>query len=94
METNITMKELKKQYQTQFLKNADFRVHSGKTCYVRKKYHDRISQIAEILGQKSFSISAYIDNVLCEHFERYGWCMDTLLKERFIEILTENSNNN
>lgn len=79
------------EYRKQFVRKPDFNVHSGKTCYVRKKYHERISQIAELLGQKSFTISAYIDNVLSEHFERYGWCVETLLKERFNEILTDNN---
>ena len=80
--------EMLEEYRRQYVRKSDFNVHSGKTCYVRKRYHERISQIAEILGQKSFSISAYIDNVLYEHFEQFGWCMDTLLKQRFEEILT------
>ena len=76
------------EYRQQFVRKSDLNAHSGKTCYIRRKYHERISQIAELLGQKSFSISAYVDNVLQEHFEQYGWCMDQLLKQRFEEILT------
>jgi len=83
--------DMVEEYRQQFVRKPDFNVHSGKTCYVRRKYHERISQIAELLGQKSFSISAYIDNVLSEHFERYGWCVDALLKQKFDEILTNNS---
>ena len=75
------------EYQQLFVKKPDFNVHTGKTCYVRRKYHERISQIAEMLGQKSFSISGYIDNVLYEHFEKYDGCVDALFKKRFEEIL-------
>lgn len=78
------------EYQQQFVRKSDFNVHTGKTCYVRRKYHERISQIAEMLGQKTFSISGYIDNVLYEHFEKYDGCVDTLFKKRFEEILTTN----
>lgn len=78
------------EYRQLFVRKSDLNAHSGKTCYIRRKYHERISQIAEILGQKSFSISAYVDNVLQEHFEQYGWCVDSLLKQRFEEILTNN----
>lgn len=38
------------EYQQQFVRKSDFNVHMGKTCYVRRKYHERISQIAEMLG--------------------------------------------
>ena len=71
-----------------FVKKTDFNAHSGKTCYMRPRYHERISQIVEILG-RGVSISAYLDNVLYEHFERYGEAVDTLLKQRFNEILTK-----
>ena len=80
------------EYQELFVRKPDFNVHSGKTCYVRRKYHERISQIAEMLGQKTFSISGYIDNVLHEHFEKYDGCVDELFKKRFEEILKSKDN--
>lgn len=73
-------------YQRQFVKKSDFNAHSGKTCYMRARYHERISQIVEILG-KGVSISAYLDNVLYDHFEKYGEAVDTLFKQKFNEIL-------
>lgn len=77
---------LVEEYQRQFVKKSDFNAHSGKTCYMRPRYHERISQIVEILG-KGVSISAYLDNVLYEHFEKYGEAVDTLFKQKFNEIL-------
>lgn len=79
---------LVEEYQRQFVKKSDFNAHSGKTCYMRPRYHERISQIVEILG-KGVSISAYLDNVLYEHFEKYGEAVDTLFKQKFNEILTK-----
>ena len=86
--TKVTKPALIDEYQQQFVRKSDFNVRIGKTCYVRRKYHERISQIAEMLGQKSFSISGYIDNVLYEHFAKYDGCVDALFKKRFDEILT------
>ena len=47
-------------YETTFLKGMDIPARYGKPVYVRREYHERIAKI-----------SAYIDNVLAQHFEQY-----------------------
>jgi hypothetical protein len=43
----------------------------GKSVYIRKEYHDRISQITAIAGRNEISLSGYIDNVLTNHFRDF-----------------------
>jgi hypothetical protein len=44
----------------------------GKSVYIRREHHDRISQIVSVTGRKNVSIYEYIDNVLTHHFENFG----------------------
>ena len=39
--------------------------------YVRREYHERIAKISVMLTGGKVSLSAYIDNVLAQHFEQY-----------------------
>lgn len=58
-------------YETSFLKGMDVAARYGKPVYVRRAYHERIAKISMILTGGKVSLSAYIDNVLAEHFEQY-----------------------
>ena len=58
-------------YETTFLKGMDVPARYGKPVYVRREYHERIAKISMILTGGKVSLSAYIDNVLAEHFEQY-----------------------
>jgi hypothetical protein len=44
---------------------------SNKTVGIRTKYHKRIAQIVEFIGDDDVSIFSYLDNVLKHHFETY-----------------------
>lgn len=43
----------------------------NKTVAIRTKYHKRIAQIVEFIGDDDVSIFSYLDNVLKHHFETY-----------------------
>jgi hypothetical protein len=43
----------------------------GKSVYIRREYHDRISQIVSVIGSNEVSMYEYIDNVLTHHFESF-----------------------
>lgn len=66
---------------------SDFNAHTGKTCYVSKKNHARISQITSLIKDQKISISTYIDMVLEEHFKKYGSSVDYFMVEKFKENL-------
>jgi hypothetical protein len=57
-------------YQSLFIKKTDLPpARFGKSVYLRKEYHDRISQIVSVIGENEVSIFGYIDNVLAHHFD-------------------------
>ena len=58
-------------YDTTFLKGMDIPARYGKPVYVRREYHERIAKISMMLAGGKVSLSAYIDNVLAQHFEQY-----------------------
>ena len=65
---------------------SDFNTRSGKSCNIRQRYHYRIAKMTELLGDKSLSISTYVDMVLGEHFRRFGEAMDIVMKQKFDEM--------
>lgn len=58
-------------YDSTFLKGMDIPARYGKPVYVRREYHERIAKISMMLTGGKVSLSAYIDNVLAQHFEQY-----------------------
>jgi len=56
----------------------------GKSIYIRKEHHDRISQIVTVIGLNEVSLFGYIDNVLTHHFEIFGDDMTKLFKKKMI----------
>ena len=58
-------------YETTYLKGMDIPARYGKPVYVRREYHERIAKISVMLTGGRVSLSAYIDNVLAQHFEQY-----------------------
>lgn len=58
-------------YDTTFLKGMDIPARYGKPVYVRREYHERIAKISMMLTGGKVSLSAYMDNVLAQHFEQY-----------------------
>lgn len=58
-------------YKKRFLVNAEITARTGKSVYIRKKYHDRISKIVRVIGENEVTIFSYVDNVLNHHFETF-----------------------
>jgi hypothetical protein len=61
------------EYESLFIRESDLPpARFGKSVYIRKEYHDRISQIISVIGVNEVSLFGYIDNVLTHHFENFG----------------------
>jgi hypothetical protein len=59
-------------YESRFIRETDLPpARFGKSVYIRKEYHDRISQIISVIGGNEVSLFGYIDNVLAHHFETF-----------------------
>lgn len=60
------------EYEALFIKESNLPpARFGKTVYIRKEYHDKISQIIHVVGGNEVSLFGYIDNVLAHHFESF-----------------------
>jgi hypothetical protein len=60
------------EYEALFIRETDLPpARFGKSVYIRKEYHDQISQIISVIGGNDVSLFGYIDNVLAHHLESY-----------------------
>ena len=72
-EETRTKRAKQQEYESLFIRESDLPpARFGKSVYIRKEYHDRISQIISVIGVNEVSLFGYIDNVLTHHFENFG----------------------
>jgi len=73
------------EYESLFVRETDLpRARFGKSVYIRKEYHDRISQIVSVIGGNEVSLFGYIDNVLAHHFENFRDDIARAFKKKLI----------
>ena len=73
------------EYETLFIRETDLPpARFGKSVYIRKEYHDRISQIISVIGVNEVSLFGYIDNVLAHHFENFRDDITRSFKKKII----------
>ena len=73
------------EYEMLFIRESDLPpARFGKSVYIRKEYHDKISQIISVIGAKEVSLFGYIDNVLTHHFENFGYDIVQSFKKNII----------
>jgi hypothetical protein len=73
------------EYESRFIRETDLPpARFGKSVYIRKEYHDRISQIISVIGGNEVSIFGYIDNVLEHHFEYFQDDITRSFKKKII----------
>jgi hypothetical protein len=67
--------ELKKkieEYKSLYIKKSDIPpARLGKSLYISKEHHERISQIISVIGRSEITLYEYVNNVLTEHFSRH-----------------------
>lgn len=69
-------------YETLFIRNAPSNTRSGKTVYIRREFHERITRIVQVIGKNEVSLYSYLDNVLEHHFAAYQEEISELYKKR------------
>jgi len=73
------------EYRSLFINESDAPpARFGKSVYIRKEHHERISQIISVVAGSEVTIYAYIDNVLSNHFREFDEEIIKLFKERAI----------
>jgi hypothetical protein len=65
-------------YKTLFIHEAAITARSGKTVYISKEHHDRITKILQVIGKNEVSLFSYIYNVLEHHFSAFQEDMNEL----------------
>ena len=60
-----------KDYKSQFIHEADVTARYGKTTYISKEHHERITKIVQVIGKNEVSLFSFIYNVLEHHFNTY-----------------------
>ena len=84
-EKNRTKRVGQQEYESLFIRETDLPpARFGKSVYIRKDYHDRISQIISVIGVNEVSLFGYIDNVLTHHFENFGDEITQSFKKKII----------
>ena len=72
-EENRPKRIRQQEYESLFIRESDLPpARFGKSVYIRKEYHDRISQIISVIGLNEVSLFGYIENVLTHHFENFN----------------------
>lgn len=75
-------------YESLFIRHAPSNTRSGKTVYIRKEFHERLTRIVQVIGRNEVSLYSYLDNVLEHHFatfqeeisELYKKCNDDIFR--------------
>lgn len=60
------------QYQSSFLKRAEITAREGKTVYIHPEFHEKLSLIVFMLGERKITIADYMHSVLEHHFRDFG----------------------
>ena len=69
-----------------FYPKRPLHTRSGKTVYIRKEFHERITRIVQVIGKNELSLYSYLDNVLEQHFATYQEEISELYKKRNSDI--------
>jgi dTDP-4-dehydrorhamnose reductase len=66
------VKECKPQdYKSLFMRETSLTARSGKTAYISKEHHERITKMLHVIGKNEVSLFDFLHNVLEQHFATY-----------------------
>lgn len=71
-ERSRTKKVNDQDYESLFFKKTDTNARDGKTVYIQPSFHEKLSRIAQVIGEDKLTIYAYLNNVLEHHFQEFG----------------------
>lgn len=84
--TASTKESKPKDYKSLFMHEATVTARSGKTAYISKEHHERITKIVQVIGKNEVSLFSYIYNVLEQHFATYKDDITNLYEKNIEEI--------
>lgn len=76
----------KSKYKSTFLKPTEFMARNGKTVYISKDFHQKLSLLVILSSNGKITLADYLNNLLQHHFDEFGAEMKSLCEK--IEKLT------
>ena len=74
-------------YESIFFKKPDTNARDGKTVYIRPDFHEKMSRIAQVIGEDKITIYGYLDNLLDYHFQEFGEQITKSFNDKYKPIL-------
>ena len=74
-------------YESRFFKRTDRNARDGKTVYIRPDFHEKLSRIAQVIGEDKITIYGYLDNLLDYHFQEFGEQITKSFNDKYKPIL-------
>lgn len=74
-------------YESLFFKRTDTNARDGKTVYIRPDFHEKLSRIAQVIGEDKITIYGYLDNLLDYHFQEFGEQITKSFNDKYKPIL-------
>lgn len=75
-----------KDYKSLFMHETALTARSGKTAYISKEHHERITKMLHVIGKNEVSLFDFLHNVLEEHFATYKDDITDLYDKNFEQI--------
>lgn len=75
-----------KDYKSLFIHETALTARSGKTAYISKEHHERITKMLHVIGKNEVSLFDFLHNVLEEHFATYKGEITDLYDKNFEQI--------
>lgn len=60
-----------KDYKSVFVRKTSLTARSGKTAYISKEHHERITKMLHVIGKNEVSLFDFLHNVLENHFATF-----------------------
>jgi hypothetical protein len=58
-------------YKSLFMRETPLTARCGKTAYISKEHHERITKMLHVIGKNEVSLFDFLHNVLENHFATY-----------------------
>ena len=81
------VKECKpKDYKSMFMRKTSLTARGGKTAYISKEHHERITKMLHVIGKNEMSLFDFLHNVLENHFDTYKGDITDLYEKNIEQV--------
>lgn len=84
--SKVTPVKAPQDYKSLFMHETSLTARSGKTAYISKEHHERITKMLHVIGKNEVSLFDFLQNVLENHFATYKGEITDLYDKNFEQI--------